>query len=161
MATGRPIVTRPEGVPWKTPAAPVVVAEDRSGTFLNRVDAGRHHFVVDEPAAVGGFDAGPSPYDLLAAALGACTSMTLRLYADRKHIALDRVIVEVDHGREHTADCEHCAEGGAPSVDVFRRRIHLEGRLGEADRTRLLAIANRCPVHRTLETSSRIETELV
>jgi len=141
-------------------SAPVVVAETGQGTFLNHVVVGEHRFLADEPIDVGGFDAGPSPYDLLGAALGACTSMTLRLYADRKHLALDRVTVEVEHAKTHAQDCESCVEGAGPLIDHFERRIVVEGDLDDAQRTALLRIADKCPVHRTLEGSSRISTTL-
>ena len=87
------------------PTAPVVVAETSQGAFLNHVVVGRHRLLADEPESVGGFDAGPSPYDFLGAALGACTSMTLRMYADRKQLPLDQVTVEVTHGKVHADDC--------------------------------------------------------
>jgi uncharacterized OsmC-like protein/alpha/beta superfamily hydrolase len=147
--------------PPPAPSAQVVVAETTQGAFLNHVVVGRHRFLADEPESVGGFDAGPSPYDLLAAALGTCTSMTLRMYATRKSIALDRVTVEVTHDKVHAKDADGAgATGDAPRLDRFRRAIHLEGALGDDDRDRLLAIADRCPVHRTLEQSSLIETVL-
>ena len=92
--------------PPPAPTAQVVVAETTQGAFLNHVVVGRHRFLADEPESVGGFDAGPSPYDLLAAALGTCTSMTLRIYATRKAIALDRVTVEVTHDKVHATDVE-------------------------------------------------------
>jgi putative redox protein len=138
--------------------AQVLVRETARGTFLNDVVAGEHHLRADEPASAGGLDAGPSPYDLLAAALGACMSMTVRLFADRRQIPLDRVSVEVDHGRVHAADCEASLRGHAPTIDRFECRIRLDGEIAPADRTRLVAIANRCPVHRTLTASSMIVT---
>jgi putative redox protein len=149
--------------PPPAPTAQVVVAETTQGAFLNHVVVGRHRFLADEPESVGGFDAGPSPYDLLAASLGTCTSMTLRIYATRKAIALDRVTVEVTHDKVHATDVERaCTDDSAPArLDRFSRAIHLEGELGDDDRTRLLEIADRCPVHRTLEQSSVIETVLV
>jgi uncharacterized OsmC-like protein/alpha/beta superfamily hydrolase len=147
--------------PPPPPTAPVVVAETGQGTFLNHVVAGDHHFLADEPDDVGGLDAGPSPYDLLGAALGSCTSMTLRLYADRKGLPLTRVTVEVDHHKVHREDCEGCADGRGPLIDRFDRRIRLEGDLSPEQRVKLLAIADRCPVHRTLEAGARIVTEAV
>ncbi len=141
-------------------SAPVVVAETGQGTFLNHVVVGDHRFLADEPVDIGGFDAGPSPYDLLGAALGACTSMTLRLYADRKKLALDRVTVEVTHAKTHAADLDSCVEGGGPLIDHFQRRITVAGDLDDLQRTALLRIADKCPVHRTLEASSHISTTL-
>lgn len=138
--------------------APVVVAETGQGPYLNHVVSGSHRFLADEPESVGGFDAGPSPYDLLSAALGACTSMTLRMYANRKDLPLDRVIVEVTHEKRHADDCESCIDGAGPKIGHFDRRLRLEGDLDDAQRASLARIADRCPVHRTLESSSRITT---
>ncbi len=147
-------------------AAPVVVAETTQGPFLNHVVVGRHRLLADEPESIGGFDAGPSPYDFLGAALGACTSMTLRMYADRKQLPLDRVSVEVTHGKVHADDCVECADsellsGRSGMIDRFERVIRVDGAdLTDADRTKLLAIADKCPVHRTLESASSIVTQL-
>ena len=137
----------------------VVVRETGTGKFVQAITAGRHRLTADEPVAVGGNDSGPSPYDLLAAALGACTAMTLRLYAGHKGLPLTRTTVEVTHDRIHAEDCATC-ETRVGKVDRFRRRLQLEGSLEEAQRARLLEIANRCPVHRTLESEVMIETEL-
>ncbi|MEP6623195.1 MAG: alpha/beta fold hydrolase [Acidimicrobiia bacterium] len=136
--------------------AQVVVAETTQGVFLNRVVTGDHHLLADEPEAAGGLDAGPSPYDLLAASLGACMSMTVRLFAERRRIRLERVIVEVDHARVHARDSETCIEGYTPMVDRFECRLQLEGDIAESDRERLVAVANHCPVHRVVEASSKI-----
>jgi uncharacterized OsmC-like protein len=152
-------------------SAPVVVAETAQGPFLNHVVVGQHRLLADEPTSIGGFDAGPAPYDFLGAALGACTSMTLRMYADRKKLPLDRVIVEVSHGKVHADDCFECAEndavfsgiaeGRTNMIDRFERVITIEGDdLTDADRDKLLAIADKCPVHRTLENASVIATRL-
>ena len=141
-------------------SARVAVAETGQGTFLNQVVVGDHRFLADEPVDVGGFDAGPSPYDLLGAALGACTSMTLRLYADRKGLALDRVTVEVSHAKTHAQDCDACIEGTGPLIDHFQRHIVVAGDLDDAERTALLRIADRCPVNRTLEGAARVSTTL-
>ena len=148
------------------PSAPVVVAETTQGPFLNHVVVGNHHFLADEPESIGGFDAGPAPYDLLGAALGTCTTMTLRMYADRKKLPLDRVTVEVSHGKVHVDDCLECIEDEpakivAGKVDRFERVITIEGdELTDDDRQKLLAIADRCPVHRSLEANSVIATRL-
>ena len=147
--------------PPPSASAPVVVAETGQGTFLNHVVVGDHRFLADEPIDVGGFDAGPSPYDLLGAALGACTSMTLRLYADRKGLPLDRVTVEVSHAKTHAQDCHACVEGAAPLVDHFQRAIVVAGGLDDNQRAALLRIADKCPVHRTLEGTTHISTTLV
>ena len=156
----RYITDQRQAHPAPLATAPVVVAETGLGTFLNHVVAGEHRLLVDEPVSVGGFDAGPAPYDLLAAALGACTSMTLRLYADRKGLDLNRVAVEVEHGKVHADDCAGCVEGKGPLVDQFKRTITLDGNLDEAQRDALLRIADRCPVHRTLESTVHITTAL-
>ncbi len=147
-------------------SAPVVVAETSQGPFLNHVVVGRHRLLADEPESIGGFDAGPAPYDFLGAALGACTSMTLRMYADRKGLPVDRVSVEVTHGRVHADDCEECVErpvlaGRSGMIDRFERVLHVVGDgLTDADRDKLLEIADKCPVHRTLESASVIVTEM-
>lgn len=148
--------------PAPAASAQVVVAETTQGAFLNHVVVGPHRFLADEPEAVGGFDAGPGPYDLLAAALGACTSMTLRMYADRKGLPLDRVTVEVAHDRVHATDARTDAGDRAATgkIDRFTRVLHLEGGLDDEQRASLLRIADRCPVHRTLEQSSRIVTSI-
>ena len=146
--------------------APVVVAETSQGAFLNHVVVGRHRLLADEPESVGGFDAGPSPYDFLGAALGACTSMTLRMYADRKQLPLDQVTVEVAHGKVHADDCIECADNGQLAgrtgmIDRFERVLHIAGDdLTDVDRAKLLEIADKCPVHRTLESASSIVTRL-
>jgi putative redox protein len=147
-------------------SAPVVVAETTQGPFLNHVVVGRHRLLADEPESVGGFDAGPSPYDLLGAALGACTSMTLRMYADRKQVPLDRVTVAVTHGKVHATDCAECADnaqlvGHTGMIDRFERVITVDGDdLTDEQRAKLLEIADKCPVHRTLESASAIATRL-
>jgi uncharacterized OsmC-like protein/alpha/beta superfamily hydrolase len=146
--------------------APVVVAETSQGAFLNHVVVGRHRLLADEPESVGGYDAGPSPYDFLGIALGACTSMTLRMYADRKQLPLDQVSVEVTHGKVHADDCVECAGNErladrSGMIDRFERVLHISGDdLTDADRAKLLAIADKCPVHRTLESASSIVTRL-
>ena len=139
------------------PAGTVRVAETGQGRFQQAALAGRHRLTADEPADVGGMDSGPSPYDFLAIALGACTSMTLRLYAERKKLPLENVSVEIRHDRVHANDCAEC-EGREGRVDRFERAIAIAGDLTHEQRTRLLEIADMCPVHRTLEQSSIIVT---
>ena len=147
-------------------SAPVLVAETTQGPFLNHVVVGNHRMLADEPESIGGFDAGPSPYEFLGAALGACTSMTLRMYADRKKLPLDRVSVEVTHGKVHADDCLVCADNEQLAhrtgmIDRFDRVIRIVGdELTEDDRRKLLLIADKCPVHRTLESASAIVTSL-
>jgi len=125
--------------------------------FRTEVRSGKHILVADEPESVGGQDLGPSPYDLLAAALATCTAMTLRIYADHKKLDLAAVGVRVRHDRVHEKDCEHCEEPGN-RIDRLRREISLGGDLTAEQRKRLLEIADRCPVHKTLTNTIRIET---
>ena len=137
----------------------VDVEETLSGRYLNSLRAGRHAWTADEPAAVGGNDAGPGPYELLLMALGACTSMTLRMYAERKQLPLQRVRVRLAHRKIHAQDCADCAtkEG---LLDEITREIVLEGELSEEQREKLLEIANRCPVHRTLTSEIKVRSKL-
>lgn len=134
-----------------------VTARTGSGAFRTDIWTRRHALVADEPASVGGDDVGPTPYDLLAAALGACTTMTLRMYADRKKWPLEEARVRLDHTRIHAADEERC-EGAEPRLDRLTREITLEGPLDDEQRTRLMEIADRCPVHRTLSAGVEIRT---
>ena len=136
----------------------VSVIETRRSKFQQDIRAGKHRLLADEPVAQGGEDTGPSPYDLLAAALGACTSMTLRLYADFKKLPLHGIQVRVRYYKSHVQDCDECAEGKAAKIGHFERVIRLDGDLDEAARQKLLAIADKCPVHNTLEKGSRIIT---
>jgi putative redox protein len=135
----------------------VVVRETRAGRFQQAIKVGRHRLLADEPVAVGGLDSGFGPYDLMLAGLGACTSMTLRLYAERKAIPLDRVIVWLAHSRIHAADCENC-ETKEGMLDRIDRTITLSGNLTEEQRQRLIEIADKCPVHRTLTSEIDIRT---
>ncbi len=138
-------------------AAKVVVEETGNGLFEERVFAGGHSFLADEPKERKGGDAGPDPYALLLAALGACTAMTLRLYADRKGLPLERVRVLLDHRKIHAEDCRDC-ETREGFVDEITRRIAMEGPLDDPSRARLLEIAERCPVSRTLTSEIVIRT---
>jgi uncharacterized OsmC-like protein/fermentation-respiration switch protein FrsA (DUF1100 family) len=140
-------------------AEKVVVRETREGKFTQLIAAGRHVLRADEPLAVGGLDSGPSPYDLLLAALGACTSMTLRFHADQKALPLERVAVELKHDKIHAADCAEC-ETREGKIDRIERVVRLEGALDEAQRAKLLEIADKCPVHRTLHSEVAIPTRL-
>jgi putative redox protein len=114
-----------------------------------------HTFVADEPEALGGTDAGPTPYDYLASALGACTAMTIRMYADRRGWPLDEVTVRLTHGRVHEADCEGC-ESRPVGIDQLSRVVELSGDLTEEQRAGLLRIADRCPVGQTLTRGIRV-----
>ncbi|HEY7248154.1 MAG TPA: bifunctional alpha/beta hydrolase/OsmC family protein [Xanthobacteraceae bacterium] len=137
--------------------ADIVVRETRMGRFQQEITAGRHRLVADEPVEVGGLDSGPNPYGLLLAGLGACTSMTLRLYAERKGLPLERVTVRLKHSRIHAGDCESC-ETQEGMLDRIDRAITLTGDLKPEERKRLLEIADRCPVHRTLTSEIDIRT---
>jgi len=140
--------------------AELTVRETGEGTFVQEVAAGRHVFAADEPESVGGNDAGPTPYDFLLAALGTCTSMTLRMYARHKKLPLERVTVTLRHGRVHAKDCEDC-ESDKGFVDVIERDIRLEGGLSAEQRERMLEIADRCPVHKTLHGEVKVRTASV
>src|SRR6058998_3472058 len=136
--------TRMEG-----PGPREVVVRGGAAGFAQEIVVGPHRLAADEPASAGGTDTGPDPYDLLLAALGACTSMTIRMYAERKGWPLEKVIVRLGHARIHAEDCATCdtKEGYA---DRFEREIELLGPLDAEQRARLLEIAGKCPVHRTL-----------
>ena len=136
----------------------VVVSGAASG-FAQRIEVGAHSFTADEPASDGGTDTGPNPYDLLLAALGSCTSMTVALYARRKQWALQSVTVRLQHSKVHAADCESC-ETKDGRMDSIEREIELGGALEQYQRERLLEIANKCPVHRTLTSKIDIRTRL-
>ncbi len=138
----------------------VSVVETGAGKFQQDVVSENHRLVADEPQEYGGLDSGPSPYDFLGIALGACTSMTLRLYADRKGLHLERVKVDVRHQKIHAKDCEDCGEGREERIDRFERDLEIAGDFGDETRTRLMEIADKCPVHKTLEQSSVIITKL-
>lgn len=135
----------------------VVVSERDTGRFAQVVSAGRHQFVMDEPLSVGGDDQGPTPYDMLNAALGACTAMTVRMYARRKQWPLTSVRVALVHDKVHATDCEDC-ESREGRVDQIVRVVELQGELDEAQRARLIEIADRCPVHQTLHSEVNIVT---
>ena len=136
-----------------------VFVTSTGAAFEQRVDAGPHRFRSDEPASAGGADAGPGPYDLLLAALGSCTAMTIGLYARHKRWPLERVTVRLAHSREHARDCADCEEKPA-RIERIERRIALAGGLDAAQRTRLIEIAEKCPVHRTLTGGIEIRTTL-
>ncbi len=136
-----------------------VVVRTGDDGFTTEVKAGRHSFLADEPSSVGGKDLGPTPYDLLIASLGACTSMTLRMYADRKGWPLEEVRVHLDHGKVHEQDCENCENENA-KIDQIEREIELFGDLNDEQRQKLLEIADKCPVHRTLHGEIRVITKL-
>ena len=142
------------------PDAPrqVVVQETRNSKFQQTVAVGPHRLLADEPKAAGGEDTGPGPYDYLLAGLGACTSMTMRLYADRKSLPLDRVTVTLKHSKIYAKDCEEC-ETREGMLDQIDRVIAMDGALDADQRRRLMEIADKCPVHRTLTSEIRIVTK--
>lgn len=134
-----------------------VLVEGTGDGFLQQVTAGSHVWLADEPLAAGGQDAGPTPYDQLLAALGTCTSMTLGMYARHKQLSVGRIAVRLRHDRVHAKDCDECeADGGR--VDRIQRWLQVEGDLSDEQRQRLLQIADRCPVHKTLMNDKQIET---
>lgn len=137
----------------------VVVEETGAGRFTQRIVAGRHELVADEPQSVGGDDSGPGPYDFLLAGLGACTSMTLRMYADRKKWPLEKVSVRLQHKKIHAEDCAEC-ETREGRVDWIDRDITLSGPLDEEQKQRLLQIADKCPVHMTLHTETHVASRI-
>lgn len=137
-----------------------VAVETTQESFTSQVKAGDHYLIADEPIDVGGENKGPSPYELLSAALGACTSMTLKMYAARKKWDLKSAIVHVEHHKTHADDCESCEDPKA-KIDHFDREIQLIGDLDEAQKQRLLEIADKCPVHKTLHSQVKIKTQLI
>lgn len=135
----------------------VVVQETGEGKFQQQVSVGRHRLTADEPPSVGGQDTGPNPYDLVLSGLGACTSMTMRMYADRKALPLDRVTVTLRHSKIHAEDCEAC-ETRTGLLDHIERVIRIEGNLDSEQRAKLMEIADKCPVHKTLTSEIHIAT---
>lgn len=137
----------------------VMVTETRQGKFQQRVTIGPHRLLVDEPVAAGGMDSGPTPYDLLLAALGACTAMTVRLYADAKALPLASVSVALKHSKVYATDCAECDTKDG-KLDRIERVVSLDGDLDDVAKTKLLEIANKCPVHRTLHSETWVPTSL-
>jgi putative redox protein len=138
----------------------IVTVQGSAAGFAQQISVGPHRLAADEPTSVGGTDLGPNPYDLLLAALGSCTSMTVAMYARRKRWPLEAVTVQLRHSRIHAADCEAC-ETKEGFVDHIQRDVQLTGSLSEEQRARLLDIANKCPVHRTLASEIHVQTRLV
>ena len=151
-----PVVTEAPVVVEQDPRK-VVVQETRASKFQQQVTIGPHRLIADEPVAAGGADTGPGPYDLLLGALGACTAMTMRLYADRKKLPMDRVTVTLKHGKIYAKDCADC-ETKDGMLDQIERVIAIDGALDAEQRTRLMEIADKCPVHKTLTSEVRIVT---
>jgi putative redox protein len=151
-----PVASEPAADAGEAPRQ-VVVRETRNSKFQQTVSVGPHRMLADEPVAAGGEDSGPGPYDLLLAGLGACTSMTMRLYADRKALPLERVTVTLKHDKIHAEDCAEC-ETKAGMLDRIDRLIAMEGTLDTEQRAKLMEIADKCPVHRTLTSEVHIVT---
>jgi putative redox protein len=143
--------------PADDPPRRVVVQETRDGKLQQQITVGPHRMLADEPASVGGEDTGPNPYEFLLSGLGACTSMTMRMYADRKALPLDRVTVTLSHRKIHAKDCADC-ETKVGMLDHIERVIAIEGDLDAEQRQRLMEIADKCPVHRTLTSEVHITT---
>ena len=148
-----------ENTPATLEPRDVVVGGSALGV-AQEIAVGKHRLVADEPTALGGTDTGPNPYDLLLAALGSCTSMTIAMYARRKEWPLQSVRVTLRHARIHAEDCEDC-ESKTGRLDRIEREVELFGPLDDEQRSRLLEIANKCPVHRTLQSEISIRTRLV
>lgn len=137
----------------------VVVVSERARGPAQTIHAGRHLLSSDELESAGGHDTGPTPYALLLSALGACTAMTIRMYANRKGWPLEHVSVRLSHEKTYAEDCVNC-EDPASRIDRITREVELSGPLTEEQKARLLEIAEKCPVHRTLMGEKRIETRL-
>jgi putative redox protein len=136
-----------------------IIVRGSAAGFAQEIAIGQHRLFADEPTSVGGTDTGPNPYDLLLAALGSCTSMTVAMYARRKRWPLESVTVRLSHSKVHAADCAE-SETKAGMLDHVRRDVELNGPLSEEQRARLIDIATKCPVHRTLESEIVVETHL-
>jgi putative redox protein len=144
------------------PAQNEVVVTGSGAGYAQAITAGDHRLVSDEPEAAGGTGIGPGPYDLLLAALGSCTSMTIGIYARRKQWPLETVHVRLRHAKVYAADAAECADDKRARLDRIERDIELRGALDDEQRARLLEIADRCPLHLTLTTSDiDIQTRLV
>ncbi len=153
---GAPAAAQPRPV---TGERLVTVTETREGKFTQAIAAGPHQLRADEPASAGGTDTGPTPYELVLAGLGACTAMTIRMYADLKQLPLDAITVRLKHDKVHAQDCAEC-ETREGRIDRIDREIELAGAIDEEQRQKLLEIANKCPVHRTLHSEVWIPTQL-
>jgi len=147
----------PENEPLKTDEQVVVRLND--GPFLTEILAGKHHLLADEPKSVGGEDLGPSPYELVSSGLGACTAMTIKMYADRKGWPIKEVKVHLSYDNSYFEDIKHC-DAEERKIGRFTRIIEVEGDLDEKQLERIVQIANKCPVHKTLESASEVETNL-
>ncbi len=156
---GRYVGTAPVAASTSPAPGLVTVMATGEGKFTQNITAGPHHLRADEPSSVGGNDSGFTPYDLLLAGLGACTSMTLRMYADQKKWPLEGVTVQLRHDKIHASDCAEC-ETKDGKIDRIERAIMISGPLSKEQQDRLLEIADKCPVHRTLHTEVSIKTNI-
>src|SRR3712207_2545691 len=147
--------TKAVGIPTSEEAPADVVVRGKAEGFLQDIDAGRFHLKADEPTSIGGTDAAPTPYDYLLAGLGACTSMTVGLYARRKKWPLEDVKVSLHHSRIHAKDCEDC-ETKEGLLDHIEMKVDLTGPLTDEQRAKLMEIASKCPVHRTLKSEIKV-----
>lgn len=138
----------------------VVASLDGNDKFTTYIKAGKHHLIGDEPESYGGNDFGPTPYDFVSSGLATCTAMTIKMYADRKKWKIDEVNVHIEHSKVHADDCGTCEESSSSKIDQFARVIELKGDLDNTQKQRLLEIANKCPVHKTLLSEIKIETKL-
>ena len=136
-----------------------IVSESGAGKYTLDILSGGHSLTADEPVVLGGDNKGPDPYGLLVSALGSCTVMTIRMYADMKKIPLTNTFVTLSHQKKYVEDCETCVDGKG-KIDIIERNIRFEGELSDDEKNKLLKIADKCPVHRTLTTSVRIKTLL-
>jgi len=137
-----------------------VIVHGTAAGFAQEVEVGPHEIYADEPVAFGGTDSGPSPYDLLLAALGSCTSMTIGFYARKRRWPLEKITVSLRHSRIHAADCEEC-ETKEGKIDRIELDIHLTGSLTDEQRAKLMEIADKCPVHQTLTSEINIRTRVI
>ena len=136
----------------------VVVVRGGAEGFTQQISAGRHQFLADEPIDVGGSDKGPGPYELILAALGSCMSMTIALYARRKQIPLREVVIRLGHSRDYERDCENCVTDDV-RLDRVRVQLELSGEFSAEQRAKLVEIAHKCPVHRTLSAGIKVQIE--
>ena len=142
------------------PDEPHVIVHGDAKGFAQRIDIGAHHLVADEPVSYGGTDTGASPYDLILAALGSCTSMTIGLYARKRKWPLENISVSLRHSKIHAQDCEEC-ETKEGRIDRIEMEIHLDGQLSDEQRATLMGVAGKCPIHQTLTHEINIKTRAV
>ena len=137
-----------------------LVVSERDRKFSQTIQSDDHRWIADEPAAVGGSNLGPDPYEHLLAALGSCTAMTMRMYANRKKWPVEHISIELDHSRDHGADCSECDEEHK-QIDVITRAVSITGDLDDKQRARMMEIADKCPVHRTMHNKLVVKTNVV